>query len=429
MREQLASNDAIWLQDSTTNLMVINAIIITDRLDLDTIRTAFQRRIFEGPDAGRFERLRCRIRGKGLRRYWEPDPDFDIARHIFATRGKDLHSLEAIQTYVGREASQKLDWDRPQWEIQVIEPFEEDTTALLIRIHHSIGDGEALVCLLFTLMDGSWGHEYGTSHATVRSSKNEPWLGRFLRAAAIPLSAPGILLRRLSWFPDRNHMHGPALSGNKQVSWTTPLDLEVLKKAKHSIGATVNDVLMASVSGAFSNYLTTRGGTSPSRFLISMPVNVRHPGEPLRCENHFAPVPLELPAGSYANSHRILAVKTKMDQMKRSAVPVVIYELQRALLGFLPKAVSRGLIDFLANKCTAVVTNIVGPCQDIALEGRRVRSILFWVPQRARIGVGISILSFAGKVQLGVITDDALVPNPAALIQAFEEEFEALKSL
>jgi hypothetical protein len=91
--------------------------------------------------------------------------------------------------------------------------------------------------------------------------------------------------------------------------------------------------------------------------------------------------------------------------------------------------VSRGLIDFLANKCTAVVTNIVGPCQDIALEGRRVRSILFWVPQRARIGVGISILSFAGKVQLGVITDDALVPNPAALIQAFEEEFEALKSL
>ena len=429
MRERVASNDAIWLQDSATNLMVINAIIITDQLDLETLRTAFQRRIFEGPDALRFERLRCRITGKGLRRYWERDLDFDLARHIFATRGKNLHSLEAIQTYVGQEASQKLDWDRPQWEIQVIEPFEEGSTALLVRIHHSIGDGEALVCLLFTLMDGAWSHEHGIAHTAARSSRGDHWLGRFLKAAAIPLSAPGILLRRLTWIPDRSHMHGPALSGNKRVAWTTPLDLEVVKKAKHRIGATVNDVLMASVSGAFSKYLAHRGGTAPSRFLISMPVNVRHPGEFLRCENHFAPVPLELPAGSHANPHRILAVKTKMDQLKCSAVPVVIYELQRALLGLLPKAVSRGLIDFLANKCTAVVTNVIGPSRDIALEGRRVRSILFWVPQRARIGVGISILSFAGKVQLGVITDDALVPDPADLIRAFEEEFEALRNL
>ena len=90
---------------------------------------------------------------------------------------------------------------------------------------------------------------------------------------------------------------------------------------------------------------------------------------------------------------------------------------------------SQGLIDFLANKCTAVVTNITGPGRDITLEGRQVRTILFWVPQRARIGVGISILSFAGKVQLGVITDEALVPDPAALIQAFEKEFEALRHL
>ena len=428
MRERIAANDAIWLQDSATNLMVINAMIITDRLDLDTLRTTFQRRIFEGTEAGRFERLRCRITGQGLRRYWARDPDFDIARHIFASRARHLHSLEAVQAYVGREASQKLDWDHPQWEIQVIDPFEEGSTALLVRIHHSIGDGEALVCLLFTLMDGDWDSGHGISHAA-GPPPDEGRLGQLLRAAAVPLSAPGILLRRLTWFPDRNPMHGPALSGTKRVAWTRPLDPEVVKKARHRIGASVNDVLMASVSGAFSTYLAQRGGVAPSRFLISMPVNVRHPGESLRCENHFAPVPLELPAGSCALGQRILAVKTRMDRMKRSAVPMVIYELQRALLALLPKAVSRGLIDFLANKCTAVVTNITGPCRTISLEGRKVRSILFWVPQRARIGVGISILSFAGKVQLGVITDEALVPDPAPLIKAFEEEFESLRTL
>jgi diacylglycerol O-acyltransferase len=284
------------------------------------------------------------------------------------------------------------------------------------------------VSLLFTLMDEN-GNGDSPARNAAPSLADDPWLGRVLRAVAIPLKAPGILLRRLSWFPDRNHMHGPVLSGHKQVAWTTPLDLEIIKKVKRRIGATVNDVLMSSVSGAFSKYLTCHGDAAPSRFRIVMQVNVRSPGMPLRCENHFAPVPLELPAGSCALSKRILNVKSSMDQMKRSAVPVVIYEIQRALLAFLPKALSRGLIDFLANKCTAVVTNVNGPGNVLALAGRDVRSILFWVPQRARIGVGISILSFAGKVQLGVIADEALVPDLASLIQAFEEEFEALKSL
>ena len=99
------------------------------------------------------------------------------------------------------------------------------------------------------------------------------------------------------------------------------------------------------------------------------------------------------------------------------------------MLTVLPQAVSRGLIDFLANKCTAVVTNVPGPQRDITLAGRRVRSLMFWVPQRADIGVGISILSFAGKVQIGVIADAGLVPDPQDLVRAFEEEFEALRAL
>jgi hypothetical protein len=91
--------------------------------------------------------------------------------------------------------------------------------------------------------------------------------------------------------------------------------------------------------------------------------------------------------------------------------------------------VSRGLIDFLANKCTAVVTNVPGPQRGLSLAGRRVRTLMFWVPQRADIGVGISILSFAGKVQIGVICDAEIVPDPVELVRAFEEELAALQAL
>jgi hypothetical protein len=160
-----------------------------------------------------------------------------------------------------------------------------------------------------------------------------------------------------------------------------------------------------------------------------MPVNVRSPSEPLLLENRFAAVPLELPAGIEDVPARVRAVKARMDEMKRSVAPIVVYSLQRALLSVLPDAVSRGLIDFLANKCTAVVTNVPGPQHRITLAGREVRSLMFWVPQRADIGVGISILSFAGRVQVGVIADALLVPDPRDLARAFEEEFERLRAI
>lgn len=427
MKERIASNDAIWLQDSDTNLMLINAVIITDRLDLETLRSAFQRRVFEGPDSGRFERLRCRINGRGLFRYWQRDPNFDIARHILPARGENLHSLAAVQAYVGQAANAKLDRDRPRWEIQVIEAFENDATALLVRVHHSIADGIALISLMFALMDATWNREDGVARGSVNPGTR--LLGSLLRAVLIPLSAPGILLRRLTWRPDRSRLHGPELSGRKRVAWTTPLDLDVIKQAKNHFGATVNDVLMAAVSGAFSIYLERHGGIPPDRFRVSMPVNVRLPGTPLRLENHFAAVPLELPAGAGPFQDRIKAVKAKMDELKHSVAPLVVYRIQRTLLAFLPKAVSRGLIDFLANKCTAVVTNVPGPPGDLLLEGRKLRSMLFWVPQRARIGIGISILSFAGKVQVGIMADEVLMLDPADLVEAFEEEFEALRKL
>ena len=428
MREALASNDAIWLQDSPANPMLINAVITMDRIDLQTLQDTFRRRILEGPEAGRFERLQQVVTGSGPHHYWEQDLHFDLDRHIFAKRGRPIRTLKGLQTFMGREAAKALDETHPRWQVQVIEEFEADGTALVIRIHHSIGDGVALVSLLLGLADPPRPGKPVRARKALPPPAEPPMLDRLLRAAALPMSAPGILLRRLTWLPDHSDLHGPELSGRKRVAWTQPVDLAVIKQAKRRIGATVNDVLMATVSGAFSAFLAGNGDVPPARFLVSMPVNVRTPGRPPACDNKFAPVPLELPAGADPGA-RILAVKRKLDELKGSVVPQVIYELQRALLTFLPETVSRGLIDFLANKCTAVVTNVQGPAGTLTLEGRRLRSFLFWVPQRAKIGLGISILSFSGKVQVGVIADEALTLDPAALARAFEAEFEALKAV
>jgi hypothetical protein len=191
----------------------------------------------------------------------------------------------------------------------------------------------------------------------------------------------------------------------------------------------VNDVLMASVSGAFTRCIRPAAGSLLRDLRISMPVNVRPLHEPLVLDNRFAAVPLKIPAGEMSLERRIAEVKVTMDDLKRSAAPVVVFGLQKALLAFLPEPASRGLIDYLANKCTAVVTNVPGPQQELSLAGRRVRGMLFWVPQRADIGIGISILSFAGMVQVGVMADDSLLDDPRHLVHAFEAEFDALRAL
>jgi hypothetical protein len=84
-------------------------------------------------------------------------------------------------------------------------------------------------------------------------------------------------------------------------------------------------------------------------------------------------------------------------------------------------------LNLLGSRSTAVMTNVVGPRAPVYLCGRKVDSLLFWVPQSARMGVGVSILSYAGKVTIGVSTDEGLVPDPEAIVAGFESELRALR--
>ena len=202
-----------------------------------------------------------------------------------------------------------------------------------------------------------------------------------------------------------------------------------MKRLKAKFGATVNDVLMALVAGAFGRVIETSSGRRVPRVRISVTVNMRDPGAPLVMENRFAAVPLTLPILPRELAGRIAAVKARMDALKHGLDSTVIYGAVNVFLTALPYGVSRRLIDFFANKCTSVVTNVQGPPVPLAFGGRRVRSLMFWVPQRADIGVGISVITFAGNAQVGVIADTRVLEDPATLVAALEAEFEALREI
>lgn len=424
-QEPVAGRDGVWLQDSATNLMVINSVFTVDRLDRETLRDLWDERVMRAGGGERFARFARRVVFEGTRAYWEDDPDFDLDRHIvLAPPLHDdpaaLSTRERLQDYVGRQASEPLPRDRPLWQFQVVPDYRDGMSAVLCRIHHVMADGMALVPILFSLMDPD--PEVAPPAPLVAKSS-----GAAMVAAAV-LAGPFMLAQKFLWRPDRSTVHGGALAGRKRVAWTESIPVDVVKDVKNALGATVNDVLMACVSAAFDRYVAKRTGAPLKQLRVSMPVNIRPLDEEPRMENKFAAVMLDLPVGFDDLRERVAATKKRLDQVKRSPEPLFTYGTVRLLLSTLPAGVSRTLIDYLANKCTCVISNVPGPSWPIYLGGRRLRAMMFWVPQRADIGIGVSILSFSGNLMAGVICDAEVIAEPQELMDAFSAEFASLRA-
>jgi hypothetical protein len=188
----------------------------------------------------------------------------------------------------------------------------------------------------------------------------------------------------------------------------------------------VNDVLLATAAGALRRYLVAKGDRVAGVELRAMvPVNLRTAQDDGELGNRFGLVALLLPVGVANPLARLYEVHGRMEALKTSYQPLVAFGLL-ALAGLLPRAAQAELLDFLASKATAVMTNVPGPQQPLYLAGARLAQVMFWVPQSGDIGMGLSILSYAGGVQFGLITDAGRVPDPERIVAGFRPEFERL---
>ena len=212
----------------------------------------------------------------------------------------------------------------------------------------------------------------------------------------------------------------------KAIAWNDPLPLDDVKLVGRSLGASVNDVLLSCVAGALRTYLRGRGvPTEGCEIRAMVPVNLRPPEGEIRLGNRFGLVPLELPVGIANPIARLQEVRRRMDALKEGYQAVLSYVLLE-VVGRTPKLVQDPILGWLAGKASAVMTNVPGPREPLSLAGRRLTRMMFWVPQSGDIGLGVSILSYAGGVQFGVIGDRRLCPEPQRVIDAFGPEFDAL---
>jgi hypothetical protein len=122
---------------------------------------------------------------------------------------------------------------------------------------------------------------------------------------------------------------------------------------------------------------------------------------------------------------RVYAVRRRMADMKGSYQPLLAFAIL-SVSGLFIKPVQDAVLGLFAKKTTAVMTNVPGPAVPLKLCGGTLRQTMFWVPTSGDVGVGVSILSYGGGVQFGLITDEKLCPEPQQIIDRFEPQFEQL---
>ena len=196
-------------------------------------------------------------------------------------------------------------------------------------------------------------------------------------------------------------------TGSKRVAWCEPLKLPEVKAVSRALGCSINDMLLSCVAGAMRRYLADKGErTEGVEVNALVPIDLRQPGD-VSLGNRFGVLTVLLPVGIEHPLWRLMTVRQRMLELKTSYEPATTLGLFAAL-GYLPKIVQDQLLDLLASRATAVMTNVPGPTEPLKVAGSILKQSPFWVPQTGDVGMGVSIFSYAGQVQFGLITDAAL---------------------
>jgi WS/DGAT/MGAT family acyltransferase len=403
--------------------------------------------IFEGP-APPFERLQEMVESKlglvpryrqkvrfvplGLGRpVWVEDPHFNLSYHLRHSALPSPGTEDVLRKTAARIFAQHLDRRKPLWEIWMIEGLSENRWALLSKVHHCMVDGVSATDLMTVMFEDlppehpqlPWapGPEPSGAELVLRTLRHQATSPteqlRMVRAAARrprqSLAQAGDLLRGMSSAAGLlRPMGSSSLTGpvGPHRTWSTAyVHLSDVKAIRTSFGGTVNDVVLAIVSGGLRDLLSSRGEEVEGRTVRALvPVSVRGAGERGVYNNRVSAMFAELPVGIVDPVARLQTVRRQMDGLKQSN-QAVAGDVLTSLSGFAPPLLL-ALGGRLAARSPSLgvqtgVTNVPGPQQPLHTLGRRLLESFPFVPVIGHVRISIAIFSYDGGLYFGVTGD------------------------
>jgi WS/DGAT/MGAT family acyltransferase len=378
---------------------------------------------------------------------WVEDDEFDLDHHLHrigVPAPGDRHELAELCAHI---AGQPLDRSRPLWELFVIEGLAEGGLAVLIKMHHASVDGVSganLITYLAGLEPDSPPPDPGpdaqrnpavpSQFSLLRTSVNlivklpfeaarllpelvgvvPRWVGRALqgKGMAMPFTAP------------RTSLNG-TITGHRSVAYTT-VDLEEVKKVKNAFGVTVNDVVLALCAGALRQFLSDRGELPDDPLVAAVPVSVHERTDREHGSNKVSALFASLPTHLADPAARVFMIAENNRLAKEHHHTIDADMLQdwaqfsaATMFGLAVRAYSAlRLAEKHPVVHNLVISNVPGPPMPLYLLGGRITGLYPLGPVFHGAGLNITVLSNAGKVDIGLLGAREFVPDLWSLADA-----------
>jgi diacylglycerol O-acyltransferase len=403
------------------------------------------------------QRLQLPPAGTG-RPLWVDDPTFDIEYHVRHTALPGPGSEDQLLRLAGRVFSQQLDRDRPLWEMWMVEGLADGGFALLSKTHHAMIDGISgvdIAQVMFDLSpvpaeiehpDEAWQPARPPSAAEVLAAGGLALLRTGVRGATL---AAGVLREpRATLLAARD-----AAEGLGEIVWAglnpapeTPLNVEIgphrryaivrtrlddFKLVKNTFGGTVNDVVLAVVSGALRDWLRSRGVRTEGLELRALvPVSIRGTQERGSLGNRIAAMRGPLPVYIADPLERLGAVRTAMEGLKESKQAVgaeVLASVQNLAPPTILAQASR--LNFSTRLFNLIVTNVPGPQFPLYVRGRELLEVfpVAFLPRDHALA--IAVMSYNGRMSFGLLGDYDALPDIDAIAEGLEAGLAELVAL
>src|SRR5215475_2329220 len=374
---------------------------------------------------------------------WVDDAEFALDYHVRHTALPRPGSDAQLRQLSARVMAQPLDRTRPLWEICVVEGLAEGRFALVSKIHHCMIDGSSGVDISQILQSRTPERRIGTAPPFVPRPIPSP-SELLLRSLRWRLGLPLRALRGLREFrretedawgeirlrlrvlarlfteqygrASASPINGP-VGPHRTFGWVD-MDLAELKAARRALGCTLNDLVLAIVTGAFRDYLAQRGARPEElEFRIQAPVSVRSEEEKGRLGNRVSGWVVTLPLGEDDPRRQLAAIQETTRDLKESKQALGV-EMMMAAMGEMPTSVLSLAMQAASGTINSIVTNVPGPQFPLYLQGARMLAMYPQVPLLQSLGLGIALISYDGKVCWGFNADPKLVPDLDAFLAA-----------
>ena len=380
---------------------------------------------------------------------WVDDPDFDLRYHVRRTALPAPGGDQQLADLMALVMSQRLDRDHPLWEDWVAEGLADGHWALISKVHHCFVDGVSgtdLYRVIFDLSPEGSPPAFDSRPVQAEPSPVELAVQAALDTVVLP-AREALALRGAMADPQRAIQRaadmtrafamltpalwpatGSSLSGRigrqRRYTWARA-SLEDVKTIKRALGGTVNDVVLAAISGGFRALLLARGEEPGPHMVRSLvPVSVRAPGEEDVYENQVSALLADLPVHIADPVARLAAVQAELATLKKSN-EAMLGQALTSVGRYTPFPYASWLVrlgfGLPQRDIVTVTTNVPGPRQPLYGMGRRILEIIPYVPIAATLRTGVSIFTYCDHVTFGITGDFDANPDLDVLARGIED--------